>query len=296
MDRRTFLVAGGAVMIAAPAAAAISKIGGSDSTALETAIARIEAQSGGRLGIAVHDTGNGFRYAHRGSELFPMCSTFKLLLAGAILARVDQGREQFARRLAVRASDPVSYAPFTGKRVGTQVSVLELCRAMTVESDNGAANMMLASMGGPAGLTRFLRGIGDPVTRLDRTEPELNMSTGADPRDTTSPIEMLGSMERLLLGGALSEASRIRLTGWMIECRTGRTRLRAGLPKGWRAGDKTGTSDRSLGSNNDVAIIWPPRRKPVLVTSYLTRAKVHDEAAHAIHAQVARAVVSAITA
>jgi beta-lactamase class A len=163
---------------------------------------------------------------------------------------------------------------------------------MMVESDNGAANLMLAAIGGPAALTRFLRQTGDTVTRLDRTEPSLNEATPGDPRDTTTPLAMLGSAERLWLGPVLAPAGRAQLTTWAIECRTGLERLRAGLPKGWRAGDKTGTGDR--GTYNDVAIFWPPGRKPVLITSYLAESKLGTDAGNAIHAKVARALVAMI--
>ncbi|MEO8374653.1 MAG: class A beta-lactamase [Sphingomonas bacterium] len=259
---------------------------------LHDAIARIEAESGGRLGVALHDTGTGHRFAYRGNERFAMCSTFKLLLAGAVLARVQQRAERLDRRLPVSGSDVIGHAPFTAKRAGGTATVAELCRAMTVESDNGAANLMLAAIGGPAGLTRFLRQTGDTVTRLDRTEPSLNEATPGDPRDTTTPLAMLGSAERLWLGPALAPTSRAQLTAWAIECRTGLARLRAGLPKGWRAGDKTGTGDR--GTYNDVAIFWPPRRKPVLITSYLSESELGTDAGNAIHAKVARTLVAMI--
>src|SRR5438046_2090011 len=126
MDRRAFMVAGGAIFAAAPLIAATRKIGVSPPEPLEAAIARIEAESGGRLGVAVHDTGGGLRFAHRGDERFPMCSTFKLLVAGAVLSRVDRAQEQLDRRMAVRKGDPVGHAPFTAKRVGGQASVAEL--------------------------------------------------------------------------------------------------------------------------------------------------------------------------
>jgi beta-lactamase class A len=242
----------------------------------------------------VHDTGTGFRFAHRGDERFAMCSTFKLLLAGAVLQRVGAGREMLDRRVPVRKGDPIGHAPFTKTRIGKTASVGELCRAMTVLSDNGAANLMLAAVGGPAGLTQFLRGIGDSVTRLDRTEPELNTAIPGDPRDTTSPIAMVGTAEKLWLGDVLTPAHREQLTRWAIECETGLKRLRGGLPQGWRAGDKTGTGEAITGTYNDVAVFWPASRKPVLVASYLTRAKVKGDAADAVHAQVARAVVAAL--
>lgn len=295
MDRRAFLVAGGVGLVSTSALAAMGKIEGSHPPAgdpLHEAIARIEAESGGRLGVALHDTGTGQRFAYRGNERFAMCSTFKLLLAGAVLARVQQRAERLDRQLPIRASDAIGHAPFTAKRAGGTATVAELCRAMMVESDNGAANLMLAAIGGPAGLTRFLRQTDDTVTRLDRNEPSLNEAAPGDPRDTTTPLAMLGSAERLWLGPVLAPAGRAQLTTWAIECRTGLERLRAGLPKGWRAGDKTGTGDR--GTYNDVAIFWPPRRKPVLITSYLSESKLGADAGNAIHAKVARTLVAMI--
>ena len=295
MDRRAFLVAGGVGLVSTSAWAAIGKIEASHPPAtdpLQEAIARIEAESGGRLGVALHDTGTGRRFAYRGNERFAMCSTFKLLLAGAVLARVQQRAERLDRRLPIHGSDAIGHAPFTTKRIGGTATVAELCRAMVVESDNGAANLMLATIGGPAALTRFLRHTGDTVTRLDRTEPSLNEATPGDPRDTTTPLAMLGSAERLWLGLVLAPANRAQLTNWAIECRTGLERLRAGLPTGWRAGDKTGTGDR--GTYNDVAIFWPPQRKPVLVTSYLSESKLGTDAGNAIHAKVAGTLVGMI--
>lgn len=292
MDRRAFLVAGGAGLVSASAWAAMRKIEPSHppvADPLHDAIARIEAESGGRLGVALHDTGTGHRFAYRGDERFAMCSTFKLLLAGAVLARVQQRTERLDRRLPIRQGDVIGHAPFTAKRTGGTATVAELCRAMVVESDNGAANLMLAAIGGPAALTRFLRQSGDTATRLDRNEPSLNEATPGDPRDTTTPLAMLGSAERLWLGPVLDQAGRAQLTNWAIACQTGLARLRAGLPTGWRAGDKTGTGDR--GTYNDVAIFWPPRRKPVLVASYLTGSTLETDAGNAIHAKVARALV-----
>jgi beta-lactamase class A len=316
MNRRAFLVGGGGLLAASSAWAATRKIEVLAPPAagkLHDMIARIEAASGGRLGVALHDTGTGRRFAYRGDERFAMCSTFKLLLAGATLARVEQGKERLNRRLNVRRSDVQGWSPFTAQRAGGSATVAELCRAMTVESDNGAANLMLAAMGGPEALTLFLRQIGDTVTRLDRSEPTLNEATPGDARDTTTPMAMQGTSERLWLGAALAPttplamqhnaerlwlgpvlapAHRAQLVNWAIECRTGRARLRAGLPAGWRAGNKTGTGDH--GTYNDVAIFWPPNRKPVLVASYLTQSNLGTDAANAIHAKVAKALVAMI--
>lgn len=254
---------------------------------ISSRIAEIEARVGGRLGVAALDLQNGRRFARRGDERFPMCSTFKFLLAAQVLARVDRGQERLDRGVPVAASDIVAWSPATEKRVGAGMSVEELCIAAVSQSDNAAANLLLGCSGGPAAVTVFARSLGDQVTRLDRTEPALNEALPGDPRDTTSPRAMLKSMGAIVLGATLSAPSRERLTGWMKAATTGRERLRAGLPAGCTVGDKTGTGVR--GTANDIAVAWPPQGGPVLITAYLTGAQgVDAKARDAALAEVGR--------
>lgn len=257
------------------------------------AVRAAEAQGGGRLGVAILDTETGQRFAWRGEERFPVASTFKFVLAAAILAEVDRGRERLDRRIPIAQSDMVEYAPVTGKHVGAEgLTVLELSEAIIVWSDNPAANLLLTMVGGPAGLTGFARGWGDDRFRLDRMETALNEATPGDPRDITTPLAMLGDLDRLLLGDALSPASRARLTDWLVGCRTGDQKIRAGLPKDWRCGDKTGSG--GYGTSNDIAILWPPGRRPILVASYLTETKAPLDAKSAAFAALGRAVAAAL--
>jgi beta-lactamase class A len=151
---------------------------------------------------------------------------------------------------------------------------------------------LLASINGPAGITRFARSLGDTVTRLDRIEMALNEARPGDPRDTTAPAAMVGNMRKLLLDNKLSAASREQLTGWMIANKTGDERLRAGLPSGWRVGDKTGSNGEN--TTNDIAIIWPPRQAPVLVAAYLTACAGPEAKRNAVLAQVGRLVAQSI--
>ncbi|MFC7399873.1 class A beta-lactamase [Chelatococcus sp. GCM10030263] len=289
--RHLMIVAGSAALtLTHRAHAAEDKpFGGSE---LPKSIAAIEAKSRGRLGVAVLDTGSGQRFAHRGDERFPMCSTFKFLLAAAVLARVDKGRERLDRALPIRPEDVQSYGPVTKALVGREATIAQLCDAAVTVSDNGAANLLLNTLGGPEGLTRFAREIGDDITRLDRMEPELNEAKVGDPRDTTTPNAMLADLDRIVLGSVLAAPSRERLTGWLVAARTGDARIRAGLPQGWRAGDKTGTGEN--GTANDIAVLWPPKGAPLLVTSYLTTSPLKPAGRDAIHAAVARAIVAAM--
>lgn len=280
IDRRHF----SAVLLASLAGApTLAAAGGA--TALQRQLADIEKASGGRLGVCILDTGGGLRAGHRADARFPMCSTFKFLAAAAVLRRVDQGQEQLERRVVVGQRDLIPHAPVTGKRIGPPgMTMAELCEAAVTQSDNPAGNLMLASFGGPAGLTRYLRTLGDTRTRLDRNEPALNESLPGDPRDTTTPAAMLATMQKILLGDALSPASRAQLQAWLDGNQTGDRRLRAGVPADWVVGDRTGSGSR--GSTCDIAILRPPRRAPILVTAYLTGTEAPAEARDATLAAV----------
>jgi beta-lactamase class A len=244
----------------------------------------IEREGGGDLGVCVLDTATGATFTHRADERFLMCSTFKLLAAAFVLHRADLGQAPLAQRIVFEAADLVPYSPVTEQRAGgDSMSLAALCEATLTTSDNTAANLMLASFGGPPALTAFVRRLGDKTTRFDRFEPTLNTWHGA--RDTTSPRAMLASVQRVTLGDALLPASRETLQRWLRANQTGGKRLKAGLPADWAIGDKTGSSD-DHGISNDIAVVWPPGRAPMLVTGYLVRSRAAAEARDAALAKV----------
>jgi beta-lactamase class A len=256
---------------------------------------RIEAGIRARLGVAVLDTSTGQRISHRGGERFPLCSTFKLLASAAVLKRVDAGQEHLSRRIRFEASDLVTGSPVTNERVGGNGMTLgEICEAAMTRSDNTAGNLILKSLGGPEGMTAFARSIGDNITRLDRWETDLNESIPGDPRDTTTPDIMAANVNKLVLGDHLSPRCREQLTRWMIANKTGNARLRAGLPKDWRIGDKTGTGER--GSTNDVAVVWPSQRAPLIICVYMTETEADFDQRNAAIAEVGRSVKAAFGA
>lgn len=260
-----------------------------DSSVLTTTLSRLEADVGGRLGVSLVDADGGRQWGYRADERFPMCSTFKFLAAAAVLRRVDQGQEQLGRRIVYGRQDLVPYSPATGKHTGGEgMSLAQLCEAAVTLSDNTAANLMLASMDGPAGLTRFVRTLGDALTRLDRNEPTLNEAVPGDPRDTTTPAAMTADLRRLVLGDALTPASRQQLTQWLLANQTGDKRVRAGLPPGWKVGDKTGTG--RLGTANDVGVVWTDKGAPLLFAVYLTENAATDARRDAVHAEVGRLI------
>lgn len=282
MQRREFLaVIGGAIGTAALARSPERSSGAH--TAFATSVAALERDARGRLGVTVLDTGTGARFGWRQAERFAMCSTFKLPLAAMMLMEADAGRLRLDQGVSVPMELPPN-SPFAATRRGGTATIAELCEATTTLSDNGAANLLLALIDEPRGFTSRLRRLGDSATRLDRIEPEMNDVGPGDPRDTTTPDAMAGLVRRLALGQALSGPARKQLVDWMIATQTGARRLRAGLPASWRAGDKTGTSGD--GHVNDVAVIWPPNRAPLVVTAYLAETSLPAREADAIHARL----------
>ena len=255
---------------------------------------QVEAAVGGRLGVAVLDTAAGKAIdGHRLDERFPMCSTFKWLAAAHVLHRADRGLEQLDRRIRYGREVLLPHSPITerhaGQGEGDGMTLAELCEATITISDNAAGNLILQTYGGPEGLTRYARSLGDTVTRLDRWETELNEARPGDPRDTTSPRAMAILLRTLLVGDALSPPARAQLARWMEATRTSGKRLKADLPGGWRVGSKTGTGAR--GTTNDVGIFRPPGGgAPVLVAVYLTECEAPEDARNAAVARVARHV------
>lgn len=259
---------------------------------LEKTFAGIEKKTGGRLGIAVSDPGTGLKATLNGDDRFPMCSTFKLLIVAAVLSRVDKGDETLSREIPVPKDAILDYAPVTEKHAGGVMSLSDLCAAAMVWSDNTAANLILESLGGPEAATAFVRSLGDEVTRIDRKEPEANDFGPDEVRDTTTPNAMLGNLDKLFVGDALTPLSRDRLTEWFVACETGKTRLKAGLPETWRVGDRTGTGPH--GTSNDLAVAWPHGAQPILIAAYLTGSKLDESGRDAALADVGKAIAAAV--
>lgn len=250
---------------------------------------RMESRLGGRVGLAVLDTGSGKSLSWRGDERFAMCSSFKWLLAATVLAHADQGQLHLDRRISYTAAQLLAHSPVTGAHVkegGMQIA--DLCAAAVEESDNAAANLLLATLGGPKAVTAYARSLGDATTRLDRNEPSLNDNRPGDPRDTTTPNAMAKTMKTVWTGAALKQASRAKLLDWLRKCDTGAHRLRAGLPSSWGEGDKTGTGARGAAVDN--AIIWPPNRPPILAAAYLSDSSKPVEMLEAAHAELGRMI------
>jgi beta-lactamase class A len=256
-------------------------------------VAAVETRIGGRIGVAALDTSNSKRVDYRADERFPMCSTFKFLAAAAVLKRVDDKQDKLERFISYDAKDILEYAPVTKEHLKDGGMTLgALCAAAIEQSDNTAANLLLDTIGDPAGLTNFLRGLGDNMTRLDRKEPELNSAIPGDERDTTTPAAISVDMQRLLLGDALSKSSRRQLEEWLQRNETGGIMIHSGVPRTWTVGDKTGRC--ANGATNDVAILRPPGRAPILLAIYSVGSPATANDREAAIAEVAKIVAESM--
>ncbi len=275
LDRRTIL-AGSSAIIAASALGGCVNAAPSFNAAAR--VRSLEGESGGALGAAVLNTGNGEIFGNRMDERFAHCSSFKLSLAALAMQRAANGGDALDKALPVTAGDITSYSPVTKERVGQTMTIADLAKTTLTKSDNAAANILLRQFGGPEAMTAFWRSIGDDVSRLDRFETNLNFVPPGEVRDTTTPRAMAKTVQALLYGYALPGKMRQTLREWMILTDTGMNRIRGGIPDGWAAGDKTGTGfAEGMGSIYvDIAFAEPPVGAPLIVTGYLRLEEVHS--------------------
>lgn len=257
-------------------------------------MAEFEEASGGRIGVYAMEVGSDNELAWRDGERFAMASTFKPLLVAAVLADVDAGYVSLDDTLDIADFEIQPYSPvieeFEAGAGSSLITIRELCDAAITLGDNTASNMLLSILGGPAGLTAFLRSTGDSVTRLDREETELNSNLPGDDRDTTTASAMVTTLDKLLLDGDLSDTYALMLQDWMVASTTGKSRLRAGLPAQWRVGDKTGTGMN--GAVNNVAIAWPPDAAPIIIAVFMSGSEKPVAELNALHAGIARLLIA----
>ncbi|NQX94672.1 MAG: class A beta-lactamase [Erythrobacter sp.] len=257
----------------------------------------IEAQADGMLGVELFDTGSRLSVGLNADRRFGHCSSFKLSLAAKVLAEDARGLIDADRRVTWTEDDLMFVSPFTTKRLEEGATLRELAEFTQKYSDNAAANILLREFGGPAALTGFWRTIGDETSRLDRTEPALNNVPVTEVRDTTTPAAMARTVARLVYGEVMPPTERATLKQWMTDTTTGRRRVRAGLPEGWGAGDKTGTSIwPGMGSLYvDIGFVEPPEHAPITFATYFRTREAKegmDPTAEAALAKVGRVIAT----
>lgn len=294
LTRRHIIILAGAAMLcpsallhAAPRATTVADA--------QAQLAALEQAAGGRLGVSALHTGSGARISHRADERFPMCSTFKSMLAAAILARSTSEPQLMNQLVRYEAKELVTYSPVTEKHVATGMRVAELCAATLQTSDNSAANFLMKILGGPQAVTAYARSIGNEVFQLERWETELNSAIPGEVRDTTSPEATVKSLYGLLLGTSLPAAQRQQLDTWMRGNTTGDKRIRAGVPAGWKVADKTGSG--AYGSVNDIGVAYPSgdATAPLVIAIYYTREQKDAPINQDIITAATRIVVAALS-
>ncbi|CBG87995.1 CdiA/SED family class A beta-lactamase [Citrobacter rodentium] len=240
-----------------------------DAQQVQQKLAALEKQSGGRLGVALINTADNSQLLYRGDERFAMCSTSKVMVAAAVLKQSETRPAILQQKIPIKKADLTNWNPVTEKYVGKEMTLAELSAATLQYSDNTAMNKLIAHLGGPGKVTAFARSTGDTTFRLDRQEPELNTAIPGDERDTSSPRAMADSLRNLTLGDALADTQRAQLVAWLKGNTTGGQSIRAGVPAHWVVGDKTGAGE--YGTTNDIAIIWPENRPPLILVTYFTQ-------------------------
>jgi beta-lactamase class A len=293
MSRRTLLGVGlaGFGALAAGTTALPAHSAGPDA---RDSLARLEEGMRGRLGVYAIDTATGSTLRYRADERFLLCSTGKTLTVAAVLKQSETQPGLLDRVIDYGPSDVLAYAPVTSLHVTEGMTVAALCDAAITVSDNTAANLLVEMIGGPATVTAFARTLGDDVTRIDRLEPDLNVTTPGDQRDTSTPEQMARNLRTLVLGDALNDVSRQHFTDLLTANTTGDQTIRAGLPGDWTVGDKTGSG--AQGESNDIAVAWPPRRAPLIVAVYTAPRDpgTGTDETHRIIAEAARVAVAGV--
>jgi beta-lactamase class A len=241
-------------------------------------LAQLETSSGGRIGVFVLNTADNMRIQYRANEHFPFESTFKIFGVSAILKKSMTDSQLLQQKMTYTKKDLVSWSPITKKHLADGMTISELCAATIMFSDDTAINLLMNKLGGPEAVTAFARSIGDRIFKLENWEEELN-SNPNDLRDTSTPAAMGKSLQQLAFGNTLAPTQRKQLLIWLKSNTTGDLRIRAGVPKGWIVGDKTGTGD-SYGVTNDIAIIWPPKAQPIIMAIYFATQNKTDTKRH----------------
>lgn len=293
-----------AVPLAAPAASA--QPAAEARSKLEAAFANLARQTDGMVGVAVQRVGgNGPMTTLNAGTTFPMASTFKIAVAGAIFDRIEKGELKLDTMVTVdpavivRSAGIAEQAPHPG----VALSVYNLLELMLTRSDNTATDVMVAQAGGPAAVTAWLRKVGitgqqvdadtarllyralditpgpgtfrENVERAFKEDPSkrerdlkriANAPFNADPRDASTPEAMARLLMAIQTGKALNPASTRTFIEIMERCVTGEKRLKGLLPIGTVVAHKTGTL---MSIANDVGIVNLPDGGKFVIAVYV---------------------------
>lgn len=261
-------------------------------SASDTTFAQLERDYSAKLGVYAFDTETNKEVLYRADERFLYCSTSKALLAGIVLQK--NSLEQLKQVVKYSQDDILSYAPVTKEHVEQGMTLEEICIAALRFSDNTAANLLFKHIGGPAGFKSALNRLGDNITEPVRLEPHLNEVIPGDKSDTSTPRQLAIDLQAYTTGNVLTEDKRKMLIEWMTGNATGKKMIRAGAPADWIVADKSGSG--SYGTRNDIAIVIPPNRKPIIITILSTHAEKEAKYDDQLIAQAAKIIFESLAA
>lgn len=238
-----------------------------DFESVKTEISQIESEISAQIGVAVYDQQEEKLWSYKGTNRFPVTSTFKTLACAKLLNDAEEEKLKLSDSVIVESNMLQEYSPVTKDFLGKRITLSESCAATMHTSDNTAANIVLEAIGGPSELTKFIRSVGDEVSRLDRLEPELNEAKPGDIRDTTSPVAIAETINELLYGKTLSKSSQLQLKDWMINNQVSGNLLRSVLPADWKIADRSGAG--GYGSRSITAVVWSESHAPKIISIYI---------------------------
>ena len=247
----------------------------------------LEAKYDAQIGVYVLDTNDNSEIAYNADQRFAYCSTHKVLSVGALLQR--KSLDELGERRIYSAEEILPYSAITKAHVADGLTLAEICEAALRVSDNTAANLVIAELGGIDAFRDSLRAIGDDVTEPARLETELNIFSPDSPADTTTPRRLAKDLELYLLGDLLSDEKKSLLATWMSDNAITDDLIKAGVPKGWKVLDKSGAGINYV-TRNDVAVIYPPNKKPIVVAIMTRRNEESARFDSALVAEVAEKI------
>ncbi|WP_460283366.1 class A beta-lactamase Bla1 [Bacillus luti] len=251
---------------------------------------QLEKKYDARLGVYAIDTGTNQTISYRPNERFAFASTYKALAAGVLLQQ--NAMDTLNEVIKFTKEDLVEYSPVTERHVDTGMTLGEIAEAAVRSSDNTAGNILFNKIGGPKGYEKALRQMGDRITMADRFETELNEAIPGDIRDTSTAKAIATNLKAFTVGNALPVHKRNILTEWMKGNATGDKLIRAGVPTDWVVGDKSGAG--SYGTRNDIAIVWPPNRAPIIIAILSSKDEKEATYDNQLIEEAAEVVINAI--
>ena len=262
---------------------------------LRATIAQLARESRGTLGVGVELLDTRERVV-AGTHRHPMQSVYKLPIAMAALDLVDRGTLRLDEMIDIPASiyvTPGQHSPIRDKYPdGARLSLREILRLNTSESDGTACDVLLKLIGGPDKATAYFRRIGVTEMIAATTELEIGRDQRAQYRSWSTPAGALSLLRVVHEGRVLSDTSQALLMGFLTETTTGLKRLRGELPAGTVVAHKTGSSgarDGVAAATNDIGIVTLPNGQHLAVAVFLTDSRADEASREHVIARVARA-------